>query len=307
MLRRLASFVVRRSWVRKIALSTPGLRDIAWRFVAGETLETGLSAIRRLNARGIKGTLNCVGTHAHSEADAVAAADVAIESLRRIHEQGLESHVSIKLTQLGLDIDEELCRTQVRRVLDGACEVDGFVRIDMEESSYTDRTIGLFEEMREAYGPERVGIVLQSYLRNRQGDLERLAAGGSRIRLVKGGYWEPAEVVLRRKADIDRAFLRDIELLLARARKPALATHDTVAIDRACQIADRQGLDRGAFEFQMLYGVRPDLQDRLVREGYSVRCYVPYGGQWFEYVLGCVRRVPGGALKGLRERIRRRG
>ena len=216
----------------------------------------------------------------------------------------MELNISIKLSQLGIDIDEELCRSQLRRVLDCGNDVNGFVRIDMEESLYTERTIALFEEMREAYGSDRVGIVLQSYLRNRPGDMARLLAGGSRIRLVKGGYWEPVEVAYRSKAEIDRAFWRDMWVLLEHGEHPAIATHDPAAIKQARRIAASHGLDKAAFEFQMLYGVREDIQDSLVRDGYVVRSYIPYGGDWFAYVLGCIRRVPGGAVRRFAERRR---
>jgi proline dehydrogenase len=190
-------------------------------------------------------------------------------------------------------------------VLDCAREVDTFVRIDMEESGYVDSTIGLFEEMREEYGAEKVGIVLQSYLRDRSADLARLATAGSRIRLVKGGYWEPPDVVYRKKHDVDEAFFADIERLLRDGRNPAIATHDPAAISVARRVAASIGLATDAFEFQMLYGVRSDLQDRLVRAGYAVRCYVPFGGQWYEYVLGCLRRVPGGIIQRARDRVAR--
>jgi proline dehydrogenase len=190
-------------------------------------------------------------------------------------------------------------------VLDCAREVDTFVRIDMEESGYVESTVGLFDEMREEYGAEQVGIVLQSYLRHRPSDLGRLAAVGSRIRLVKGGYWEPPDVVYRVKHDVDGAFFADIERLLREGRHPAIATHDPAAISHARRVAASTGLAKDALEFQMLYGVRSDLQDRLVRAGYAVRCYVPYGGQWYEYVLGCLRRVPGGILQRARDRVAR--
>jgi proline dehydrogenase len=303
MLRRIVLWVGGRRRVRKVALSTPGIRDLAWRFVAGEDLPAGLDAIRALNQQGIKGTLNYVGTHVHDEVEAIAAADAIIEAVRSIHDQRLDSHVSIKLTQLGLDIDEALTRTNVRRVLARAAELDVFIRVDMEESRYVDQTIRLFEEMREAFGADRVGIVLQSYLRDRPNDLTRLLDAGSQIRLVKGGYWEPEAVVYRTREDIDRAFWRDLKLLLERGRHPAIATHDASAIEETRRLAEHSGLDRASYEFQMLYGVRPDLQADLVREGYAVRCYVPYGGQWFAYFLGCVRRMPGGAARRLRERI----
>jgi len=303
--RRTLAGVARRGSVRKLAISTPFVREVAWRFVAGEDLPGGLSVIRALNARGVKGTLNYVGTHVRSEAEAIAAADEAIAALRGLRAAGLDSHISVKPTQIGLDIRPELCRAQLRRVLDSARDVGTFVRIDMEESGYVEAIIGLFEEMREEYGAEQVGIVLQSYLRHRGDDLGRLAASGSRIRLVKGGYWEPADVVYRAKRDVDGAFYADIERLLRGGRHPAIATHDPVAIGLACRVAASTGLAKDAFEFQMLYGVRSDLRDRLVRAGYIVRCYVPYGGQWYEYVLGCLRRVPGGVLQQARDRVAR--
>ena len=302
--RRALASVAGNGSVRKLALSTPFVREVAWRFVAGEDLAAGLRVIRTLNARGIKGTLSNVGTHVRSEEEAVAAADQAIAALRGLDGAGLDSHVSVKLTKLGLDIEPDLCRAQLRRVLECARDVGTFVRIDMEESGYVEATIALFEEMREAYGAEQVGIVLQSYLRQRRDDLDRLAAAGSRIRLVKGGYWEPADVVYRAKRDVDGAFVADIGRLFRDGLHPAIATHDPAAIAVACRVAASAGLAKDAFEFQMLYGVRSDLQDRLVRDGYVVRCYVPYGGQWYEYVLGCLRRVPGGILQRTRDRMR---
>jgi len=174
----------------------------------------------------------------------------------------------------------------------------------MEESPYVERTLRMFDEARDAFGTDTVGIVLQSYLRGREDDLEGLVASGSRIRLVKGGYWESADVVHRKRADVNAAFLRDVERLVARGRRPAIATHDADAIARACRVAAGAGLDRGAVEFQMLYGVRPELQAALARDGYPVRAYVPYGSRWYEYVLGCARRLPGGVMRRMGERLR---
>jgi proline dehydrogenase len=306
MLRGAASFVARRSRVRKLVMTTPVIREVAWRFVAGEDLDAGLAAVRALNGRGIRATLNLVGTHVRDAREAVAAADEVIESLRRIRDAGVESHVSVKLTQIGLDIDEALCRTQLERILDRAAEVGAFVRIDMEELVYIERTIRLFEEMLARYGEDTVGIVLQSYVRTRPDDLERLLRRGARIRLVKGGYWEQADAVYRGRDEIDAAFGRDIDQLLRRGRYPAIATHDPKAIDRVRALRREIGLDKRAFEFQMLYGVRPDLQAALVRQGYTVRCYVPYGAQWYAYVLGCLRRVPGGTIRRITDRVRHR-
>jgi len=284
-------------------MTTPGLRQLAWRFVAGEDLEAGVAAVRSLNARGILASLNFVGTHVHEREEAQSATDAAIEALQRIHGENLAANLSVKPTQLGLDIDEGYCRLQLRRVVERARSLGLFVRIDMEEFVYVEPTLRLFEELRTEFGNDTVGIVIQSYLRDRAGDLERVVAGGSSVRLTKGGYWEP-EVAYRDKADIDRCFDRDIELLLSRGRLPAIATHDEQFVNRTTELATQLGLDRTDFEFQMLYGVRPDLQERLASEGYKVRCYIPYGGQWFPYFLGCVRRLPGGAMRRLRGRSR---
>ncbi len=303
MLRRLVSLAVRQRWVKRAAVTIPGVRDLAWRFVAGEDLDAALAAVRRLRGRGIRATLNYVGTHARTGPEAVAAAEAALDALRRMAQEGLEANVSVKLTLLGLDVSEELCRAQLRRVLDGARGVGGFVRIDMEESPYVARTLRIFEDARERHGPDTVGIVIQSYLKARGGDLERVVAAGSRVRLVKGGYWEAAEVAYRRRSDVDAAFLRDLDRLVVRGRHPAIATHDAGAIARACRLAEEAGIDSQAIEFQMLYGVRPDLQASLAREGWTVRAYVPYGSRWYEYVLGCVRRLPGGALRRSRQRL----
>jgi proline dehydrogenase len=303
-LRRMLGWVAGKSTVRKLAMSTPFVRDVAWRFVAGEDLPAGLATVRALNAEGITATLNHVGTHVTVAAEAVAAADEVIAALDGIHASGVDSHVSLKLTQIGLDVDRDLCRAQLWRVLDRARDTGIFVRIDMEESPYVGVTIELFEEARAAFGSERVGIVLQSYLRGHRDDVARLAAAGGRIRLVKGGYWESPDVVFQAKDEIDQAFLADIRTLMAGATDPAIATHDPVAIETARRAADAAGRDRSSFELQMLMGVRPDLQRRLVAEGFRVRCYVPYGGQWYTYVLGCLRRVPGGVVARLRERVR---
>jgi proline dehydrogenase len=307
--RRVLGWVAGKSTVRKLAMSTPFVRDVAWRFVAGEDLPAGLATIRELNAQGIAATLNHVGTHVTGEPEAVAAADEVIAALDGIHSSGVASHLSLKLTQIGLDVERGLCRAQLWRILERARDTGIFVRIDMEESAYVGGTIELFEEAQATFGAERVGIVLQSYLRGRRDDLPRLAAAGARIRLVKGGYWESPDAVFKAKDEIDRAFLADIETLMAGATDPAIATHDPAAIETARRAADAAGRDRSSFELQMLMGVRPDLQHRLADAGFRVRCYVPYGGQWYTYVLGCLRRVPGGIVARLRERVRpgRRG
>jgi len=282
--------------MRKLVVTTPVIRDLAWRYIAGENLDAGLAAVRTLNSRGIKATLNNVGTHVRDPQEAVAAADAAIAALVRIQQECVDANLSIKLTQIGLDVSEVFCREQLRRVLDCAARLGNFVRIDMEETPYVDATLRLFDEMRRDYGTDTVGIVIQSYLRDRGGDFEQLLADRARVRLVKGGYWESAAVAYQKKADIDAAFRRDIDFLLTRGYQPALATHDARMVDEAIEIAAARGLDKRDFEFQMLYGVRPDLQESLVRDGYTVRCYIPYGGQWYAYFIGCIRQSLGAWL-----------
>lgn len=304
-LKRIAVFLARQSWLRKLAISTPGVRDLAWRFVAGENLDAAITVVRKLARRRIRVTLNHVGTHVHELPEAVAATEDVILAVRRIRSEGLDANLSVKPTQIGLDIDEGVCRRELRRLLDVAVENDVFVWIDMEESGYVEGTIALFEELRDACGAARVGIVLQSYLRGRGADLEHLVEAGSRIRIVKGGYWEAPDKVYRTRSDIDAAFARDVRVLLERGVSPAIATHDPAAIAAVRAIVAERGIEPSSFEFQMLYGVRSDLQEELARDGFQVRLYVPYGGDWFVYFLGCVRRIPGGIARRIATRLGR--
>ncbi|MBP1771050.1 MAG: Proline dehydrogenase [Holophagaceae bacterium] len=296
MIRKAANLLARQAWFRKFLLGTPVLRDLAGRFVGGDDLASGARAARSLNARGIQASLNFHGMHVLEEGEAIASADEAIQALRLIRAENLDSHVSVKLTKIGLDVDPCLCRAQLIRVLDTAAETGVFVRMDMEEAVYADATLRLFEDMQDRYGTERVGLVIQSYLRHRSGDLDRLMARSARIRLVKGGYRESAEQVFRAKAEVDAAFLSDIERLMTRGASPAIATHDSDAIAWTLSLQQRLGLGKQDFEFQMLYGVKPELQDRLVADGYRVRCYIPYGGDWATHLVGCLRRIPAGTL-----------
>ncbi len=295
MIRKILSAVSRQGWIRKLAMSTPILRDMAWHFVAGEKLENGLDAVRGLNAKGIKGTLNLIGTHVKNRDEVPRNTDQIIACLESIRSGGLDSHLSLKLTKIGLDVDEALCRQELRRVMEAASAQGVYVRIDMEESAYVEATLRLFEEALDEF-PGQVGIVLQSYLHRNRADLDRMVALGAGIRLVKGGYWESPEVVVRGKEAMDAAFLRDLETALAHGGSLALATHDPAAIARAMEVVAKHKLPQSALEIQLLYGVRQDLAEDLASKGWPVRCYVPYGAQWYEYVLGCVRRDPRGAL-----------
>ena len=296
MLRQLFIALSRQDWAYRLILSNPLTRGMAWRFVAGETREAALAAVRALNANNIRATLDYLGENVSSREEAVAAADEAIAELRAIAAAGVEANISIKLTQLGLDLGDDFCLAQTRRVLAVARELGNFVRIDMEGSAYTQRTLDIVGELRREYDADTVGTVIQSYLRRSQGDIEAMIAAGPRVRLVKGAYDEPDTVAFPDKAEVDRAYRIEMEMLLARAHYPALATHDERLIGRAQGFAAAEGIAEERFEFQMLYGVRRDLQERLAAEGYNVRCYVPYGTQWYPYFMRRLAERPANLL-----------
>lgn len=305
MLRRLLLYLATQGWAYRAILGNSLTRGMAWRFVAGEDLDAALAAVQALNARGIRASLDHLGENVATATEAIAAADEAIAELLAIADGRLDANVSIKLTQLGLDLGDEFCAIQLRRVLECARELGTFVRIDMEGSAYTERTLALFRALRREYDADTVGVVIQSALRRSQGDIERLIAEGSRVRLVKGAYNEPPAIAYPRKADVDRAYRIQSELLLARGHYPAIATHDERLVARAREFADAEGIGKERFEFQMLYGVRRDLQERLAREGYNVRCYVPYGTQWYPYFMRRLAERPANVVFILGNLLRR--
>jgi len=247
----------------------------AARFVAGETVDDAVAALKQLNAAGTSASLDLLGEAVGGAAEARAARDVYLQTLDRIHRARADSHVSVKLTQMGLDIDEGLCVRQY----------DSFVRIDMEGSAYTERTLWLFTERFHPEFGNAVGVVLQSYLRRTERDVADMIARGARVRLCKGAYKEPPEVAFPAKRDVDASYIRCMEQLLERGTYPGIATHDVRIIAHAKAFARRQGIAPARFEFQMLYGVRRDLQHALRREGWNVRVYVPFGEQWYPYLM----------------------
>ena len=305
MFRQFFIYLSRQRWAYRAMLSNPLTRAMAWRFVAGEDLGTTLRVVRDLNARGIQVTLDHLGENVTSEAEAIHATNEAIAILRAIAAAGVRSHLSVKPTQLGFDLGDDFCRAQLCRILAVARETDNFVRIDMEGSPYTQRTLDLYAALREEYDTDTVGVVIQSYLRRSQADIETLIASDARIRLVKGAYNEPADIAFPDKADVDRAYRIQMEQLLARGRYPAIATHDEKLIGRAQGFAAAEKIGPERFEFQMLYGVRRDLQERLVREGYNVRCYVPYGTQWYPYFMRRLAERPANVVFILGNLLRR--
>jgi proline dehydrogenase len=267
---------------------------MALRFVAGETLEGAIEAVRSINGRGMTATLDHLGENISNPAEAQEAADACCRSLDAIHEGGLQCSLSVKLTQLGLDIGRECAAENLVRVLEHAQQSNTFVRIDMEGSEYVDRTLSLFGEVRERF--DNVGTVIQSYLYRSERDVRRLVESGASIRLVKGAYLEPETVAYPRKVDVDANYVRLMRVLLDAGHYPAIATHDPAMIDATRRYAAAQDIDSSAFEFQMLYGIRRDLQEVLVASGYRMRIYVPYGTQWYPYFMRRLAERPANVM-----------
>jgi len=272
--------------LENIALHNPAARKFALRFVAGETLDQAVEAIKALNKNRIMATFDQLGENVHTEEAAVAAANSYINILERIVSSGINSNVSLKLTQMGLDVDQELCFKNMRRICQRAKELNNiFVRIDMESSAYTDRTLDMFRRLWHDAGYRNVGVVLQSYLYRTEGDVREMNKLGARVRLCKGAYNEPPEVAFPRKEDVDANYAKLTRLLLTEGNYPAIATHDSRLIEYTKRFATKRGIAPSKLEFQMLYGVRREAQVDLVRQGYNMRVYVPYGREWYPYFM----------------------
>jgi proline dehydrogenase len=260
-------------------------RRFASRFVAGETVESAVAALRDLNAAHLTASLDLLGESVQRAEEAHHARDTYLETLDRIRAAGADANVSVKLTQMGLDIDEALCVANLRAIIAKAKTHGSFVRIDMEQSTYTEKTLQLF---RDTFYPEfggAVGVVVQSYLRRTAADVEAMIALRARVRLCKGAYKEPDSVAFPAKRDVDANYVTCMERLLEQGRYPGIATHDEKIIAHAKAFTRRSGIAPDRYEFQMLYGVRRDLQQALRREGYNVRVYVPFGTHWYPYLM----------------------
>jgi proline dehydrogenase len=260
-------------------------RKFASRFVAGETIEEAVSAARELARRDISASLDLLGESVGVEAEAVAARDQYLRMLDRMAEAQEEVNVSVKLTQMGLDIDEDLCYVNMVRILDKARQLRGFVRLDMESSEYTQRTLDFFtQRLFDQYG-EHCGVVIQSALRRSEKDIDNLIGLKARVRLCKGAYLEPPAVAFPNKSDVDKSYVLLMERLLLKGTYPGIATHDESIIKLARRFVRREQIPEDRFEFQMLYGVRRDLQSRLRQAGYNMRVYIPFGTQWYPYLM----------------------
>ena len=256
----------------------------ARRFIAGESIEEAVECVKDLPGKGLLLTLDYLGESVSSAAAAAAAADDYAQIIGAIVGSGVERNISLKLTQLGLDVDKATAVDNMRRILEPADANGFFVRIDMENSPYTDATLDILDTLWRQ-GHKSVGTVIQSYLKRSTDDVRRLNALGARVRLVKGAYKEPKNVAYQMKSEVDAAFIELMQLLLDEGTYPAIATHDTNMIDATKAYAKNRGYANDRFEFQMLYGIRRDLQTALVKDGYRVRVYVPFGKQWYPYFM----------------------
>jgi len=293
-LRALLLFLSRQESLKNLMLRFKIFRRTAWRFVAGETLDDAMRVVQEANRCGIRATLDLLGENTRSPEDAEKATEESLGILDRIAAEKVDSNLSVKLTQLGLDLGTDYCFRNLMKIARHARDLQNFVRVDMEDGSYTERTIDLVLRARQEL--DNIGAVIQAYLYRSEQDIQRLLAAGSRIRLCKGAYLEPETIAFKRKADTDANFVRLMKVLLHSSFCHAIATHDEKIIRAAEDYAQSMNIGRERFEFQMLYGIRRDLQLRLAREGYNVRIYVPYGSRWYPYFMRRLAERPANLL-----------
>jgi proline dehydrogenase len=273
------------------------------RFVAGETLADALAAGRKVNSEGISLTLDHLGENVTSLGEAEASRDAYLRALAELHSAGIEGNVSLKLTQFGMDLSEKACRDNVAQVVRKAAGLGSFVRVDMESSAYVERTLRLVCDLHTESGA--VGAVIQSYLYRSEADVRMLCERKVRVRLCKGAYLEPDSVAFARKADVDRNFIRLMQILLADGVYPAIATHDPHMIGATREYAAARNIGHDRFEFQMLYGIRRDLQRQLISQGYRLRLYIPFGKAWYPYFMRRLAERPANVLFLLRNLLRK--
>jgi proline dehydrogenase len=298
MLRQTLLFLSEREDFKNVLMKMPYSRQAAGRFVAGETSAEALAAARALNDAGFRVTLDLLGESVNERQEAEAATAAYRTSLDEIEASDAVSTISLKLTQLGLDIDEEFCFGNILGIVQHAEQLGTFVRIDMESSEHTERTLRIFHKVFAEH--RNVGIVIQSYLKRSEADIRELVRVGAPVRLCKGAYQEPASVAFQQKTEVDASFIRLMRLLLDGGTRTAIASHDERMIDATLEHVSRNGIPDDAFELQMLYGVRRDYQRQLVANGLNMRIYVPYGSQWYSYLMRRMAERPANLLFGLR-------
>jgi proline dehydrogenase len=295
-------FLSRQKQLRRWMETSSLAQRLSTRFVAGETLDQALAVCRQLNSEGITITLDHLGESVTSLAEAAEARDVYLRIQNAIQQGGIQGNVSLKLTQFGMDLSESECHANVAQVVRRASELQSFVRVDMESSEYVDRTLALVRDLHARFGA--VGVVIQAYLYRSKADTEALCREGIRVRLCKGAYLEPAAVAFPHKEGVDRSFVELTRLLMDQGPYPAIATHDEKMIEAAKQYAASRQLPHDSFEFQMLYGIRRDLQRKLIADGYRLRLYVPFGKAWYPYYMRRLAERPANVFFILRNLFR---
>ncbi|MFN2176525.1 MAG: proline dehydrogenase family protein [Anaerolineales bacterium] len=300
MLRSILIYLSKADWARQLVTRWSFARKVASRFIAGELLDDAIKVIKTLNANQINATLDHLGEHTTNPEKAVQATNDIITILERIDREGVRSGVSIKLTQIGLAVDESLCASNLEKILDKAAELSIFVRIDMEDSKWVDTSLDLFKKSMGKYSNATIGIVIQAYLYRSDEDVSDLLKLGAKVRLCKGAYKEPESIAFPRKSDVDANFDHLVYKLLEGSLAngtpilsddgrippiPAIGSHDESRVNYAKIVQEELGLPKQAIEFQMLHGIRRDLQETLAQEGYPVRVYVPYGSEWYPYFV----------------------
>ncbi len=290
MLRSLLLYLSDAPWAKALISHFFIAKRVARRFVAGETLEDAVSAVQKINEQGLLVTLDYLGESVHTQQDAEQAAEMYFLLLDAIAVNDLKATVSLKLTQLGLDVSESTCLNNMRRILEHARQQNNHVTIDMEGSAYTETTLRLFRTLRQEYGFDNVGTVIQAYLYRSEKDMVTLHQEGAHVRLCKGAYQEPADKAFPQKKDVDDNFVKLMKAYLANSQTDTgaylgIATHDARIIDLARAYIDTNAIPAARFEFQMLYGIRSDLQRQLASQGHKMRVYVPFGTQWYPYFM----------------------
>ena len=301
MLKQTLLFLSERNDLKKVLFKLPFASGMSARFVAGDTSEEALDVARQLNDGGFRVTLDLLGESVSDRAEAERAAAEYAESLAEIDAHEAETTISLKLTQLGLDIDTDFCYDNLLGIVRRAEELGNFVRIDMEDSEHTQITLDVFYRVFEQY--RNVGIVIQSYLHRSEADIARLVELGASVRLCKGAYNEPASVAFQEKSEVDGNYVRLMKMLLDGGAPTAIASHDERMIDATLEHVSRNGIPDDAFEIQMLYGVRRDYQRQLVANGLNMRLYLPYGSQWYSYFMRRMAERPANLLFVMRAAI----
>ncbi len=283
MLKPILLYLSRQKLIQTFMVNFWVTRRVVNRFVSGEEVEDGLGAVRKVNSEGAIATLDHLGEEVSEPGEAIAATEVYLNALDQINNDGVDTNVSVKPTQVGLKIDKKLCEQNFAKIIERARKYDNFVRMDMEGSDCTQETLEVFESLRKKY--DNVGIVIQSYLYRSERDVDEVLKLGGRIRLCKGAYKEPKEIAFPKIQQVDESLVKLMQKMLLSGIYHGIATHDEKLIEKTKEFAQKNKIPRESFEFQLLYGIRTELRHRLVKEGYNVRVYIPFGRQWYPYFM----------------------